>query len=307
MNRLLSLRPGLRLAAIASMVMLAALAAGCATLEQKERELTFRVVKSDAGWYAGLPAGVQDLYLPVTTAPDAPRINAWWWPDDDPQAPVIYYLHGARWNLTGHLRRIEQLRSFGFSVLAIDYRGFGKSDGDLPSEATVYEDARAGWEWLVARQPDPARRFIYGHSLGGAVAIDLAARLAGDGGGARGLIVEATFTTLADIAAEMTFRWLPTDLILTQKFDSIAKIGRIAMPVLVVHGASDRFVPARFSEALYEAAPAPKKLLLVENGSHNNSMWAGNGAYQQALEELFGHDSMPRRGERVARGRAEGS
>ena len=79
------------------------------------------------------------------------------------------------------------------------------------------------------------------------------------------------------------------------------------MPVLVVHGANDRFVPARFSEALYEAAPLPKKLLLVENGSHNNSMWAGNGAYRQALEELFGHDSMPRRGARVARRRGEGS
>ena len=172
---------------------------------------------------------------------------------------MIYYLHGARWNLTGHLRRIEQLRSFGFSVLAIDYRGFGKSDGDLPSEATVYEDARAGWEWLVARQPDPARRFIYGHSLGGAVAIDLAARLAARRRDARGLIVESTFTTLADIAAEMTFRWLPTDLILSQKFDSIAQDREVAMPVLVVHGAGDRFVPSRFSEALYAAAPATEE------------------------------------------------
>jgi len=307
MKRLFPSRPGAKLAGVAALVLLTAFAAGCATLEQKERELTFRVVKSDAGWYSGLPAQVQDLYLPVSSAPDAPRINAWWWPDDDPGAPVIYYLHGARWNLTGHLRRIEQLRGFGFSVLAIDYRGFGKSDGELPSEATVYEDARAGWEWLVARQPDPARRFIYGHSLGGAVAIDLAARLAGSGVQARGLIVESTFTTLADIAAEMTFRWLPTDLILTQKFDSIAKIRKVAMPVLVVHGADDRFVPARFSEALYAAAPTPKKLLLIENGSHNNSMWTGNGAYRQALIDLFGHDAVPQPGARIARAGREGS
>lgn len=268
------------------------LVTGCTTLEEKERALTFRVEKRDAGWYSGQPVEVQDVYLPVSAAPDAQRIHAWWWPDADPDAPVVYYLHGVRWNLTGHLRRIEQLRQFGYSVFAIDYRGFGKSDGDLPSEQMVYEDAMAGWKWLTERQPDPARRLIYGHSLGGAVAIDLAAKLAADGAAcrpqARGLIVEATFTSLPDVAAELSWSWLPTSLILTQRFDSISKIRTIDVPVLVVHGAGDRFIPAKFSQALYGAAPEPKRLLLVENGSHNNSMWTGNGDYQRALAELFG-------------------
>ena len=141
----------------ALVLLLVALIAGCASLERQERELTWRVVKADAGWFPGLPAEVQDLYIPVGDAPDAPRINAWWWPADDPQAPAILYLHGARWNLTGHLRRIEQLRRFGFSVLAIDYRGFGKSDGDLPSEEIVYEDARvAGSGWSAPARRDAA-------------------------------------------------------------------------------------------------------------------------------------------------------
>ncbi len=273
---------------VAGLLLVAGLGTGCVSLEHKERELTFRVVKADAGWFAGLPNDVQELYLPVGDAPDAPRIHAWWWPDADPGAPVVFYLHGARWNLTGHLRRIEQLRQFGFSVFAIDYRGFGKSDGDLPSETTVYEDARVGWAWLAQQQPDPSRRFIYGHSLGGAVAIDLAAQFAGKGPQARGLIIESTFTTLADVAAELTWNWLPTSLILTQKFDSIEKIRNIDIPVLVVHGAGDRFIPARFSKALYNAAPTPKHLLLIENGGHNNSMWMGNCAYQKALGALFG-------------------
>jgi len=297
--RVLFRPPSLLHGAIAGILLLAALATGCASLEQRERELTFRVVKEDAGWFAGLPPAIQDLYLPVSDAADAPRINAWWWPDDDAQAPAILYLHGARWNLTGHLRRIEQLHRFGFSVLAIDYRGFGRSDGDLPSEAMAYEDARTSWEWLVKRQPDPTRRFIYGHSLGGAVAIDLAASVAATGPRARGLIVESTFTSLADIAAEMTFPWLPTSLILSQKFDSIEKIKTVAVPVLVVHGANDRFVPARFSEALHAAAHEPKKLLLIENGSHNNSMWMGDAAYQQALGELFGLRGVPEGDARV--------
>jgi len=167
--------------------------AGCASLEEKEREWTFRVVKADAGWYGGTPAGVEDVFLPVADTPGAPRIHAWWWPAANPDAPVIYYLHGVRWNLTGHLRRMQQLREFGFSVFAIDYRGFGKSDGALPSEAMTYEDAAAGWRWVTKRQPDPSRRLIYGHSLGGAVGIDLAARLAREHpreAQARGLIVE---------------------------------------------------------------------------------------------------------------------
>ena len=272
-------------------------ASGCATLEEKEREYTFRVVKGDAGWYNGVPEAVQDVYLPVGANPDAQRIHAWWWPDADPKAPVIFYLHGARWNLTGHVRRIEQLRRFGFSVFAIDYRGFGKSDGDLPSEQMCYEDASAGWAWLAKQQPDAARRFIYGHSLGGAVAIDLAAKLARNDGGrgpqARGLIVESSFTSLPDVAAELSFSWLPTNLILSQKFDSIQKIKSVDIPVLVVHGAGDRFIPARFSQALYQAAPNPKKLLLIENGSHNNSMWIGDGEYQHALGELFGLSGAP--------------
>ena len=273
--------------AIALLAAATLLASGCIGLEQRERELTFRPSHAEATWYPGLPSGVQEVTLPVDARPDAPRIHAWWWPDDDAGAPVVFYLHGARWNLTGNLNRIAQLRRFGFSVFAIDYRGFGKSDGDLPSEATVYEDARAGWGWVVARERDPARRFIYGHSLGGAVAVDLAAGLGAGSEGARGLIVESSFTNFADMAHEFTRGVVPAAM-LSQKFDSIGKIVNVRMPILVVHGEGDRYVPVRFSEALYAAAPAPKRLLLVPNGSHNNSLSVGGTDYRQVLVEFFG-------------------
>jgi len=273
--------------AVVAAALLATLAGGCVMLETKERELVFRPAREAAGWYSGMPDTVRELYLPVGEGSATEHIHAWYWPADDRTAPVVYYLHGARWNLTGHLNRIARLRSFGFSVFAIDYRGFGRSDGELPSERTVYEDARAGWQWLVREQPDASRRLIYGHSLGGAVAIDLAVELPPEAG-ARGLIVESSFTSLADIASELTHGWLPVTWLLSEKFDSLDKIGRIRMPVLIVHGAGDRYVPARFSEALYAAAPQPKKLLLVENGSHNNSLWVGEPEYRLALEEIFG-------------------
>lgn len=268
------------------------LATGCASLEEKEREWTFRVVKSDAGWYSGTPAGVEDLYLRVGDQPDAPRIHAWWWPADKPDAPVVYYLHGVRWNLTGHVRRMQQLRDFGFSVFAIDYRGFGKSDGALPSEAMTYEDAAAGWAWVVAREPDATRRFIYGHSLGGAVAIDLAAKLAQDKSApqARGLVVESTFTSLPDIAAELSWSWLPTRLFMSMRYDSIDKIRTLDIPVLFVHGTGDRYVPPRFSQALYDACTSPKRLLLIENGSHNNALWVGGSQYGEAFADFFALD-----------------
>jgi alpha-beta hydrolase superfamily lysophospholipase len=266
--------------------------AGCSQLAEKEREMTFRVVPGTASWFDGLPAGVQETDLVVDADGKPQHIHAWWWPATAKDAPAVLYLHGTRWNLTGQTSRIDQLHDFGFSVLAIDYRGFGKSDGDLPSEQTVYEDARVAWDRLTELQPDASKRFIYGHSLGGAVAIDLAARLstvatqAGTAAPARGLIVESSFTTLADIARALTSPLLPVFL-LSQKFDSLAKMQELRLPVLIVHGAGDSYVPSRFSQELYQAAPEPKKLLLVDGATHNNCMRVGSTEYLAAIHELF--------------------
>ena len=306
-------KPFLKRLAIGSAVGVVLTACGTAALQHEESRLTFRVVRDTPGWYTGMPDGVQEFDLPIASAGAVEHIHAWWWPaaSGRTDAPAILYLHGARWSLTGQLFRIEELRDFGFSVLAIDYRGFGKSDGDTPTEQSVYEDAHAAWRWLVAQQPDPARRFIYGHSLGGAVAVDLAASLGEnpgsvEGAPAAGLIVESSFTSLEEMAKALTYPWLPVGLVLSQKFDSVSKMAKVHMPVLIVHGAADRFVPARFSEALYRAAPGPKKLLLIDGGSHNNSMRTGASQYRDALADLFGlgrasgaHPNAPRRPDRT--------
>jgi hypothetical protein len=291
-----SYKPFLRRLTIGIAMVGALAACGTAALQHEESRLTFRVVRETPGWYTGMPDGVREFDLPVAGAEAVQHIHAWWWPaaNGRADAPAILYLHGARWSLPGQLFRIEELRDFGFSVLAIDYRGFGKSDGDIPTEKTVYEDAHVAWNWLATQQTDPRWRFIYGHSLGGAVAIDLAASLNGDGDTpsepppAAGLIVESSFTNLEDMAKSLTYPWLPVGLLLSQKFDSIDKIAKVKLPVLIVHGAADHFVPARFSEALYRAAPGAKKLLLIDGGTHNNSMRTGALQYREALRELFG-------------------
>jgi fermentation-respiration switch protein FrsA (DUF1100 family) len=272
---------------------LAILPVGCSLLEHKERELVFRIEPGTASWYRGLPSGVEELELSTPAFGDSQNIHAWWWPADQADAPALLYLHGSRWNLTGHLFRLEQIRSLGFSVLAIDYRGFGQSLGELPSEASVYEDARVAWEHLKSLQPNRAKRVIYGHSLGGAVAVDLAAQLGSDAERlgkapeARALIIESTFTTLADIATEVADTSWPIRWLVSQKFDSIDKIDQVGMPVLLVHGTHDQYVPARFSQELYAAARQPKQLLLVDGGNHNNAMRMGRQAYTEAIQQLM--------------------
>ena len=279
-------------------VLIVGLPVGCAVLQHKERELVFRIEPGTAGWYTGLPKAVQEFELTPASFKAGQNIHGWWYPAANKDAPAILYLHGVRWNLTGQLFRIEQLHALGFSVLAIDYRGFGQSQGDLPSEATVYEDARIAWERFQVLQPDPSKRLIYGHSLGGAVAIDLAADLAAQAKNnhapvpVRGLVIESTFTSLGDAVAEVAdnnlpVNWLPVRWLLSQKFDSIDKIADIHMPLLLVHGLDDNYVPPRFSEQLFDAAQEPKQLLLVPGASHNNSMSLAGRNYGQALDTLM--------------------
>ncbi|NER62064.1 alpha/beta hydrolase [Pseudomonas sp. MAFF212428] len=281
------------LALLGMAALLIGLPAGCAVLEHKERELVFRIEPGNASWYRGLPDGVQELELRPTAFKADQNIHAWWWPARRADAPAILYLHGVRWNLTGQLFRIQQLHALGYSVLAIDYRGFGQSRGDLPSEASVYEDAQVAWARLAELQPNAAKRLIYGHSLGGAVAVDLAAELAQQARRdkrplpARGLIIESSFTSLGDVAAAVANTSLPVRWLLSQKFDSIDKIASIGMPLLVVHGLDDRFVPPRFSEQLFEAAQQPKTLLLVPGATHNNSMSLAGKRYRQAIDQLL--------------------
>ncbi len=199
------------------------------------------------------------------------------------RAPLLLYLHGARRNVAGSAFRIRQMQQLGFGVLAVDYRGFGKSSDELPSEALVYEDARAAWNWLAREHPG-RDRYIFGHSLGGAIAVQLATEV----DDSKGLIVEGTFTSIPDVFQSMRWGWLPITPLITQRFDSAGKVNRVRMPILVVHGADDALVRPELGRALYERAPEPKRFVLVEGGTHYNTNGKGQHLYREALRELFG-------------------
>jgi fermentation-respiration switch protein FrsA (DUF1100 family) len=251
-------------------------------LEAKERELLYRPVRDYARTPADMGLRYEDLWIDVVRAESegGERVHAWWLPASRPDAPALLYLHGIRWSLGNNLFRIARWHELGFSVLAIDYRGFGRSDGDLPDEARIYADARAAWAELERREPRRERRFIYGHSLGAAVALDLAA----DVDGAAGVIAEAGFTSLADVVAQSSYA--PLALLVTQKFDALSRVKQLRIPSLFMHGTADRYVPPAMTERLYEAAPHPKRLHWIEGGNHGNWNGAGLDEYRRVVLEF---------------------
>ena len=265
-------------------VLTAATLAGCVGLDSQQRKWIFQASVGAERGDARID-GLDDIWIayPAEGATAPVRLHALWADGPAADAPVLLYLHGARRNVERSAFRIRQMQALGFAVLAIDYRGFGRSTDELPSEASVAEDARAAWRWLAARHPH-RERFIFGHSLGGAIAVQLATEVHD----AKGLIVEGTFTSIPAVFQSMKWGWLPITPLITQRFDSADKIGRVNMPVLVVHGEADALIPPALGRALYERASGPKRFLLVEGGTHYSTNGLGRQQYRDALHELFG-------------------
>ena len=259
---------------------------GCSTLDEQQRNWIFQ--PSDRAWGGSASAaeGMDQVWITFDSKATAQpaKLHGLWLEADHPRAdtPVLLYLHGARWNVEGSAGRMRRMQDLGFSVLAIDYRGFGKSSPGLPSEETSYEDARAAWEWLAAHYPQRPR-YIFGHSLGGAIAIDLATRVDDE----QGTIVEGTFTSIPELASTFKWGWLPFSPLVTQRFDSVDKVARIGSPLLVGHGSDDTLVPGDLARRLYDAAGGKKRFVLVEGGSHHSTMSVGRAQYREAVQQLF--------------------
>ena len=262
-----------------------AFTAGCASFDEQQRKWIFQPQTAGASTPSGRTQGMDDVWIEYTAPSDATKVklHALWLADANPRAPVLLYLHGARRNVSSSAFRIRQMQALGFSVLAIDYRGFGRSSEGLPSEASVAEDARAAWAWL-AQHHGQQPRYIFGHSLGGAIAVQLATEVKD----AKGLIVEGTFTSIPDVFETLKWGWLPVAPLITQRFDSAAKIERLAVPVLVVHGDADTLIRPELGRALFERAVAPKRFELVQGGTHYSTNGVGQRQYKEALRALFG-------------------
>ncbi len=228
----------------------------------------------------------EDVWLSILTANgQKERLHGWWLPATRKSDRVLLYLHGNGENISANLNHAYRLQKLGFSVFLIDYRGYGRSEGSFPTEAQVYKDAQAAWDDLVNRRKiKPQDIFIYGHSLGGAIALDLAVRQPQ----AAGLIVESSFTSMRDMVSQREiYHLFPADLLLTQRFDSLGKLKLLRIPLLLIHGTKDGAIPARMSQRLFEAATVPKKLLLVPAAGHNNTASVAGEKYLQTVIDFI--------------------
>lgn len=282
---------------------------GCAWLDVKQRQAALRPTPGrPAGFEPGTAAeqarfrpGDERWTVQVPAADPAPRageapvprteaLALWWLPHPDPAAPTLLYLHGTFRNLYLNLPKIDALRDAGFAVLAVDYRGWGDSAAIVPSEASITADAAVAWAELQRRQPVPQRRLIFGHSMGGAVAVKLASGLHG-GHDYAALVLESTFTRLPDVAAAAGFWGRVAGSLTSLEFDSLSRIARIDAPLLMLHGSADTTVPVELGRRLRDAAPPGVRWVEVPGGTHSRLHSEAPETYRRAFTELL--QSLP--------------
>jgi fermentation-respiration switch protein FrsA (DUF1100 family) len=222
----------------------------------------------------GLPA--EDVWF---RAEDGVELHGWWLAHSRAKGTVLY-CHGNSGSIAQQIGVLRHMRRLRVNVFAFDYRGYGRSGGQ-PSEQGLYRDARAAYDHLVGERGQSASRILlFGHSLGGAVAIDCA--------GVRpvaGLIAQSTFTHVRD-AARASFPSLPVHLLARKQFHSLSKVRSLTMPKLFVHGDADGTLPLALTERLFEEAAAPKELYVVRGAGHNDVYRHGGIRYLRRLSRF---------------------
>jgi len=199
---------------------------------------------------------------------------------------VVLFSHGNAGNLADRLESIGLLRSFGLSVAAYDYGGYGRSTGNA-SEARACADVRAVWRYLTETRGTPANRIIlFGRSLGGAVTVDLAAEVA-----PAGVVLESTFLSTVAVGRG-SYPWLPLRWVLKHRFASDRKVGEIRAPLMFIHSPEDTVIPYRHGVKLHELATAPKRFVEI-SGDHNTGFVESEAVYRAAWAEFL-EDVLPK-------------
>ena len=242
-----------------------------------ERNFIFFPEKAIAATPGSLGLDFEDVYF--TTIDDV-RLHGWFVPGES--EVTWLWFHGNAGNISHRLDNLDILRDrLGVSVFLFDYRGYGRSEGQVSEEGT-YLDAEAALAYLRSRQDvDQGKIAFFGRSLGCAVAVDLASRRR-----PYALILESPFTSISDMA-QRTVPLIPIGALLRTKFDSLSKIDGISAPLLILHGDRDEVVPIELGRQLYEAANEPKKFYTIPNAGHNNTYMLGGEEYFAVLRRFL--------------------
>lgn len=267
-------------------LIIAACLVGCVTIDEWQRGIAYVPSRQIAATpeLESVAFTEQWIVAPAAGQVVAGLIHGWWLPNSAGDASAVLYLHGNAGNISSrrNVDAIRRLHRAGFAVLAIDCRGYGRSSRALPNEAAFYADAEAAWEHMLKLAPQAKKRLIYGHSLGGAVAIELALTAPQ----LDALVVEGTYTSFAAVAQMTPYRWLPLSLIFTQKFTSDEKIGNIRVPKLFIHGLLDEVIPVEMGMHLHALSLEPKSLLIVPNGRHRDTAARAGDNWIKAMRRL---------------------
>lgn len=198
------------------------------------------------------------------SSPDGTKLHGWYVEHPQPKA-VVLYCHGNGTHVAHLGEFLRQMRDdFQVSIFAYDFRGYGRSEGK-PIETGILQDSEAAQKWLAERASIPPEQLVLmGRSLGGGIALHLAAE-----NGARGVILQNTFTSLPDAAATH-YPWLPVRLLMKNRYDSLSRINRYSGPVLISHGTADTIVPFTHGQKLFEVAKGPKEFFEIAGGGHND-------------------------------------
>ena len=221
----------------------------------------------------------EDVWL---TTDDGVRIHGWFMAAQSPALRRdwgVLVLHGNGGNISHRHELYALLLEMGFNVFAVDYRGYGQSLG-RPSEPGTYQDADAAYGWLRQKGFPGPRLIALGESLGCGVATELAARHI-----LSGLVLQSGFTSIPDLGAEL-FPFLPVRWLVTTRYDNLAKLPRLKIPVMILHSRGDRLIGFQHAERNFAAANAPK-LLEELRGDHNDALQVDRARYQAALERFF--------------------
>ncbi len=226
------------------------------------------------------PASEGLAYKEVTfQSSDGIRLSAWHLLSSAPKGTILF-LHGNKQNISLDLDALKMFHGLGFNILTVDYRGYGKSEGN-PSEEGTYRDAQAAWDWLIgSKQESPDRIVICGRSLGAAVAADLASKNA-----PKALILEAAFTSLPD-AAQGLYPYFPVKLFSKYRYDTLSRLKSIRCPVLIVHSHDDEIIPFRHAQRLY-AAVSGKKYFVELGGPHKGGYQPTLGRYHDGIKKFL--------------------
>jgi fermentation-respiration switch protein FrsA (DUF1100 family) len=219
------------------------------------------------------------------TASDGVRLHGWWIPAQRARGALLF-MHGNAGNISHRLESIRLFHGLGLDVLIFDYRGYGRSEG-YPSEQGTYRDALAAWDTLLARGAAAGRTVLFGRSLGGAIAAQLATEVE-----PAALIVESSFTSATNLAAEL-YPWLPARSLLRHRYDTLDRLRDVDCPLLIVHSEEDELIPYAHSVALFAQAREPKQFLKIA-GTHAAGFSTTGESYRKGLDDFLSTVLPPR-------------